>query len=52
MLLLLSVAYAHPNDLPHLHGDDPAAVALLVAWLVAGVIYAGVAHRGVRNPSV
>lgn len=52
MLLILSVAYAHPGDLPHLHATDPAAIVVLAAWIVAGLIYVGVAHRGVRDPSV
>lgn len=52
MLSVLSAAYAHPSDLPHLHATDPAAVVVLAAWIVAGLVYAAVAHRGVKDPAV
>jgi hypothetical protein len=37
MLLLVSVALAHPGTLPHVHETDPAALGVLAFWALAGV---------------
>ena len=37
MLLLVPAAYAHPAVLPHAH--DPAALAIVAFWAVAGLVF-------------
>ena len=38
MLLFVAVAHAHPATVPHLHATDPAGVALVAFWVLAGVV--------------
>ena len=37
-MLFVSVAQAHPATLPHLHTTDPAGIALVAFWVLAGIV--------------
>jgi hypothetical protein len=43
---LVSFAHAHPAAVPHLHETDPAALALVAFWLVAGVALLATSRYG------
>ncbi len=39
MLAFVSLAAAHPDATPHAHAISPLGLAVLAAWLLAGVLY-------------
>lgn len=44
-MLFISTAFAHPSALPHLHGADPAAAAILVFWALVTAVFFVLAFR-------
>lgn len=42
---LVSLAYAHPSAVPHVHATDPWASAILAFWAVAAGVFLTAAYR-------
>ena len=45
LMWLVSLAYAHPSAVPHVHATDPWASAILAFWAVAAGVFLTAAYR-------